>query len=64
MTRLRRAARAAAAAVRRATPDLLSIAGIAALAYGAAQTPAPWGAVLGPLVLGVGFLAAVRYGAR
>lgn len=64
MTRLRRAALAATTAVRRATPDLLSIAGVATLAYGAAQTPSPWGAVLGPLVLGIGFLAAVRYGTR
>lgn len=64
MTRLRGAARSATTAVRRATPDLLSIAGIASLAYGAAQAPSPWGAVLGPLVLGAGLLAAVRWGSR
>lgn len=64
MTRLRRAALAATTAVRRATPDLLSVAGIATLAYGAAQAPSPWGVVLGPVVLGLGLLAAVRYGSR
>lgn len=60
MTRLRQAAGAALTAVRRAVPDLLTLASLGALAYGLSFVhPAlPW------IALGLGGLAAVRYGAR
>lgn len=44
--------------------DALALGGLACVAYGASQVPGGWGAVLGPVVLGLGLLAAVRYGAR
>jgi hypothetical protein len=45
-------------------PDALALAGLGLIAYGASRIPEPWGPVLAPIVLGLGLLAAVRYGAR
>ena len=57
MTRVRDALRASSL-------DLLAIAGLVLVAFGASQLPAPWGAVFGPVVLGAGILAVVRFGSR
>jgi len=45
-------------------PDALVIAGLATIAYGAWQVPGGWGAVLGPIALGLGLMATVRFGSR
>lgn len=42
--------------------DALVVAGAALVADGAWHVPAPWGDVLGPVVLGAGLIAAVRFG--
>jgi len=60
MTRLRRVIARAGGL----TPDALAIAGLAFVAYGLGQAPAPWGAILAPIALGVGLIATVRFGAR
>lgn len=60
MTTLHRAA----AYARRTTPDVLVLVGIALLAYGFGQAPAPLGGMLGPIVLGLALVAAVRFGTR
>lgn len=44
--------------------DAVVVAGYGLIAYGAGQIPEPWGAVLGPVVLGLGLVATVRLGAR
>lgn len=58
MTRLR----SAVAVARGSALDVMAIAGLLLVAFGAAQLPAPWGAVFGPVVLGTGLLATVRFG--
>jgi hypothetical protein len=45
-------------------PDALAIAGLGLVAFGLAQAPAPWGMILGPIALGLGLIAAVRFGSR
>lgn len=57
MTRLR-------AALGRYALDVLAIAGWILVAAGAARVPGGWGDVLGPVVLGLGLLATVRFGSR
>lgn len=42
--------------------DVLALAGLGLVSYGAWQVPGGWGAVLGPVILGLGLLAAVRFG--
>jgi hypothetical protein len=44
--------------------DTLAVAAWGLVSFGAAQVPGGWGAVLGPVVLGLGLLATVRFGAR
>ena len=44
--------------------DILAVTGLGLVAYGLGQAPAPWGAMLAPLVLGLGLIGAARYGAR
>jgi hypothetical protein len=60
MTALRRAAAIAG----RSVLDVLAIVGLLLVAYGAGQAPAPWGAVLAPVILGLGLLATVRFGSH
>lgn len=51
--------------VRQATTnDALALGGLILVAFGLGQAPAPWGAVLGPVALGLGLIATVRLGAR
>jgi len=56
--------RRALSAARHNALDGLAIAGLALIAYGLGQAPPPWGGVLGPTALGLGLVAAVRYGTR
>lgn len=42
--------------------DALALAGLGLLSHGAWQIPGGWGEVAGPIVLGLGLLATVRYG--
>jgi len=44
--------------------DLLTIAGLALVAYGAWHMPGGWGEVAGPAILGLGLIATVRLGSR
>lgn len=44
--------------------DLLTIAGLGLVAYGAWHMPGGWGEVAGPVILGIGLIATVRLGSR
>lgn len=46
-----------------AAPDLLVLAGLILVAFGASQLPI-LGPAFGPMVLGLGLILAVRYGAQ
>jgi len=56
--------RRALSAARNNALDGLAVAGLALIAFGLGQAPEPWGGVLGPVALGIGLVAAVRYGTR
>lgn len=53
-----------AALLRAYALDGLALAGLVFLSYGAWQVPGGWGNVVGPVVLGLGLLATVRFGTR
>jgi hypothetical protein len=42
--------------------DGMVIGAIACIAFGLGQVPAPWGAVLAPIAVGIGLIVAVRFG--
>lgn len=43
--------------------DVAVVAGVICIAHGFSQVPAPWGSVLAPIVLGLGLIGTVRFGA-
>jgi hypothetical protein len=51
------------ALVKDVAADALALGGLLLVAYGFGQWPG-WGTVLGPVVLGLGLLATVRFGTR
>lgn len=60
MIRLRRVL----AWIRSNAADGAVVVGGLAIAYGLGQAPAPWGAMLAPVTVGVALIATVRLGAR
>jgi hypothetical protein len=57
MTRLR-------ALIVRSLDDVVALLGISLIAFGLGQLPPPWGAVAGPIALGLGLIGSVAAGRR